>query len=69
MIFIQSSYSNREFQETWKKPGIFEQVKKPGNGMGFRTSHGKPGICVASRLTCYYFACNISEQDDYDRRG
>jgi len=24
---IQGSYSNLEFQETWKKPGIFKQIK------------------------------------------
>jgi len=61
---MQGSYSNLEIQETWKKHGIFKLVKKPGNSLGFRTSPGKSGICVASRLTCYYLACNISEQDD-----
>jgi len=25
---VQGSYSNLEFQETWKKPGILKQVKK-----------------------------------------
>jgi len=57
---------------TWnsRKPGkILAQVKKPGNGLEFRISPGKLGICVASHLTFYYLAYNNSEQDDYDLRG
>jgi len=51
VLVIQGSYSNLEFQDTWKKPGIFKQLKNPGNGLGFRTSPGKPGMCVANCLT------------------
>jgi len=35
--YLQGSYSDLKVQETWKKPGIFKKVKKPGNDLGFRT--------------------------------